>query len=155
MTFQFVSSQGGGPQLGGAPGKLPIPNWGCAPGGTPQTGGGAPPILGGRPLTGGYPPTGGARGYPPFVCAPPGVLPPTGGGTPQTGVPPWVIWTKMLDKIWDKNVGQSFGQKMDKVLDKKWTQFWTKIGQTFWKLLEVGARAVRLLRSRRRTVLCW
>ena len=28
-----------------------------------------------------------------------------------------------------------------------------KIGQTLWKLLEVGARAVRLLRSHRRTVL--
>ena len=53
---------------------------------------------------------------------------------------------------------------LDKIWDKKWTTFWPKngqhfgqkIGQTFWKLLEVGGGgrgAVRLLRSRRRTVL--
>ena len=53
----------------------------------------------------------------------------------------------MLDKIWDK--------KMDNILDKKWTTFWAKnwtnILETFG--LGGGARAVRLLRSRRRTVL--
>ena len=114
--------------------------------------GGAPP----PPNWGGAPQLGGPQGYPPTRGAPLGV-PPNWGGAPGGTPPP----NKFGQKFGTKN-GQRFGQKTDNVLDKKRTTFWTKnwtniletFGQTLWKLLEVGgARAERLLRSRRRTVL--
>ena len=71
---------------------------------------------------------------------PPGVpLYQLGGGAPG-GTP-----LNFGQKCWTKN-GQSFGQKMDKILDKKLDKHFGN----FWRR---GARAVRLLRSRRRTVL--
>ena len=106
--------------------------------------GGAPQTRGVPP---GVPPNWGAFGAPPGGTpnwgSAPGGTPLTGGGAPR-GYPPNL----------DKNVGQNLGQKMDKVLDKKWTQFWTKNWTNILETFGVGgARAVRLLRSRRRTVL--
>ena len=99
-------------------------------GGYPQLGGGAP---------GGNPQLGGAPGVPPKLGGTPGGTPQTGGAPP--GVPPPKFGQKCWTKFGTKN-GQSFGQKMDKKLDKHFGNFRS------W-----GARAVRLLRSRRRTVL--
>ena len=106
---------------------------------------GVPPQLGGAPL-GVTPPTGGAPGVPshwgggapggtPQLGHPLG-YPPNWGGCPQGGGAPGGTPPT-------KN-GQSFGQKMDKN--------WTNILETFGG---GGARAVRLLRSRRRTVLSY
>ena len=102
------------------------------------TGGGAP--TGGAPP--GVPPPnwGVPRGYPPKWGAPPGV-PPNWLGAPGGTPPPPKFGQKCWTKFGTKN-GQRFGQKMDKKLDKHFGNFWS------W-----GARAVRLLRSRRRTVL--
>ena len=148
-VFSLSVHRGGPPNWGGRPRGYPPngggrhrgypPNWGGAPRGTPQLGGRPRgyPQLGGRPR--GYPQTGGRPwGYPPQLGGgAPRVTPQNWGGAPP-GYPPQQKMDKVLDKKWTKN-GQNFGQK---------------IRQTFWKLLEVGgARAVRLLRSRRRTVL--
>ena len=98
---------------GGAPGGTPPPTGGggAPPGGTPPTGGGHPPNWGGP------------RGYPPKL----------GGGIPGGTPPPTKKMDKKKDKVLDK--------KMDKILDTKLDKhFGHKIGQTFWKLLEVGGR---------------
>ena len=124
--------------------------------------GGTPPKWGGG-APGDTPPNWGPpRGTPQLEGAPPGVPPNWGGagGRPRGYPPPKKIdldknvgqnLGQKMDKVLDKNVGQ----KMDKILDKKWTTFWTKkwtnILETFGGGGEV--RAVRLLRSRRRTVL--
>ena len=160
VMFSVCLSTGGGspptgggapgvpPQLGGAPPVVPPQLGGGAPGGTPPTGGGGapggtpPPQLGGGGAPGGTPPPTG-EGVPPGVPpqlgqgAPPGVPPPNWGAPP--GVPP-----PFQQKNGQKN-GQKkdkvIGQKMDKILDTKLDKhFGHKIGQTFWKLLEVGGR---------------
>ena len=118
-------------------------------GGAPQTGGrprGNPPNWGGRPPTGGAP-----RGTPQLGGAP-GVTPLTRGGAPGVppqlgGYPPNKFGLKCWTKFGTKN-GQSFGQKMDNILDKK-------LGKHFGNFWRWRARAVRLLRSRRRTVLSY
>ena len=59
---------------------------------------------------------------------------PGGGRGAPGGTPP-------LQQKNGQKKGQSFGQKMDKILDTKLDKhFGHKIGQTFWKLLEVGGR---------------
>ena len=120
----------------GAPGVPP--NWGGDPGGTPQLGGwprgypptggvtpGVPPNWGGCP--GGPPQLGGCPGGPLKLGGCPWVYPQLGGGGHLRGYPP----NKIGRNCWTI------------ILDKKWTKFWTKngqkIGQTFWKLLEVGS----------------
>ena len=138
---------------GGAPGVPPptgfnFPTTGGGPGGTPQ--------LGGHPH--GYPPTGGATpgvppnwggapgGTPQTGGCPRGLTPPNWGGCPQ-GYPPPPINL-------DKNVGQNLGQKMDTVFDKKLDNILDKkLDKYFGNFWRWGVRAVRLLRSRRRTVL--
>ena len=66
----------------------------------------------------------------------------TPGGTPSTGgVPPGVT-----PPNWGGTPGGTPQINLENIWDKKWTKFWTKngqhfgpkIGQTFWKLLEVG-----------------
>ena len=78
------------------------------------------------------------RGGPiPQCIAPPTPAPPPSHPGPPAGPrpPPKKKWTKFWTKNGQKKWTKFWTKKMDKVLDKKNGQ---KIGQTLWKLLEVG-----------------